>query len=273
MNQIIKEITEASGFIKAKLTDTPVVGIILGSGLGNLAEEIENPIKIPYGDIPHFPTPKVEGHKGQLVIGRLEGRQVLCMQGRFHFYEGYPMQTVALPVRVMQRLDIPNLLVTNAAGGVNKSFKPGTLMLIDDFINFMGDNPLMGENCEEVGPRFPDMTFALTPRLKEIAINAAKEQRLALQRGVYMAFRGPNYETPAEIRFARTVGADAVGMSTVPEILAACHAGMDCLGISCITNMAAGISGEALSHEEVNVTAQRVNEEFRRLVREIVKSI
>ncbi len=270
---IYEKCVQSAQYIKSIVDATDSVGIILGSGLGTVGDLLTDKTVISYGDIPNFPMPKVEGHAGELIIGFLDGVKVLCMKGRFHFYEGYDMQTVSMPVRVMKLLGIKALIVTNAAGGVNRDFASGNLMLIDDIINFMGDNPLVGENVAEFGTRFPDMTNALSPELKNIARKCAKNLGIDLREGVYMAFRGPNYETPAEIRFASVIGADAVGMSTVPEIMVARHANIPTLGISCITNMAAGITGAELSHEEVSETANRVFNEFKELVRAVVKNI
>jgi purine-nucleoside phosphorylase len=252
---------------------TPEVGLILGSGLGVLAEEIENPIKVPYEEIPNFPVSTVEGHAGQLVIGTLGGKTVIAMQGRFHYYEGYTQQEVTFPVRVMKILGVKKLIVTNAAGGVNESYLPGNLMLITDHINKMGDNPLMGPNFKEFGPRFPDMSEAYSKRMRALAIEVAKKQDIELKQGVYLAFSGPTYETPAEIRMARILGGDAVGMSTVPEVITANHTGIETLGISCITNMAAGILDQPLCHEEVIETTERVKSQFLKFVREIVSVI
>ncbi len=267
---IYQKCVESSDYIKQYADADGAVGIILGSGLGNLAEEVEDAVIISYQDIPHFPMTNVIGHAGRMVIGKLNGVKVICMQGRFHFYEGYDMKIVSMPVRVMKLLGIRSLIVTNAAGGVNRSFDEGTLMVIDDFINFMGDNPLTGPNIDKFGPRFPDMTLALDDGYKKLAFEAAKELNIDLRKGVYMSFRGPNYETPAEIRLAEAVGADAVGMSTVPEILVARHANIPTLGISCITNMAAGITGKELSHLEVEAVAKRVNNEFKSLIKLLI---
>lgn len=267
---IYQKCVESAEYIKQFADANEAIGIILGSGLGNLAEEVEEAVIISYKDIPHFPMTNVLGHAGRLVIGKLNGVKVVCMQGRFHFYEGYDMKIVSMPIRVMKLLGIRSLIVTNAAGGVNRSFSEGTLMLIDDFINFMGENPLTGDNIEEFGPRFPDMTLALDKEYKKLAFEAAKELKIDLRKGVYMSFRGPNYETPAEIRFAEAIGADAVGMSTVPEILVARHANIPTIGISCITNMGAGITGEALSHLEVEAVARRVNDEFKALLKLLI---
>lgn len=270
---IYKLCKESVDYINQIVDCTDAIGLILGSGLGNLAEEIEEKTVISYADIPNFPMTNVPGHAGQLICGKLNGVKVLCMAGRFHFYEGYDMQIVSLPVRVMKMLGVRTLIVTNAAGGVNRNWSEGTLMLIDDFINYMGDNPLRGANVDELGPRFPDMTLALDKNLKQIARDSAEKLGIDLKSGVYMAFRGPNYETPAEIRFAATIGADAVGMSTVPEILVARHCGLPTVGISCITNMAAGITGKELSHLEVEETARRVNAQFKSLVKEMISRI
>ena len=269
MNQTYLQCRQAADFIKTKMDATDAIGLVLGSGLGELGDEIEDPIIVDYADIPHFPKTTVPGHKGRLVLGKLNGRKVLCMQGRFHFYEGHDMKTVAMPTRVMKLLGVKALILTNAAGGCNKTFKPGTLMFIDDFINYMGDNPLYGENIEELGPRFPDMTKALDKEYTDLGMKVARDLGIDIRRGVYMGFRGPNYETPAEIRFAQIIGADAVGMSTVPEILAARHCGLRCIAISCITNMAAGMTGEELSHKEVQETADRVKDQFKELIRQL----
>ena len=264
---------ESANYIRSIVDTTDAVALVLGSGLGNLADEIENPVIIDYKDIPHFPTTTVPGHAGQLIFGYINNVKVLCMKGRFHFYEGHSMKTVAMPIRVMKLLGCRCVILTNAAGGCNVNFKAGTLMVIDDFINFMGDNPLYGENEEQFGPRFPDMTKALKKEYRDLALECAKELNIDVQSGVYMSFRGPNFETPAEIRFAQTIGADAVGMSTVPEILVARHCNLPVLGISCITNMAAGITGEELTHEEVQETADRVNKDFRALLKKIIERI
>lgn len=270
MNEVYVKCKEAADFIASKLDASDAIGLVLGSGLGELGNEIEDPIIVDYADIPNFPKTTVPGHKGRLICGKLNGAKVLCMQGRFHFYEGHDMKTVAMPTRVMKLLGVKALILTNAAGGCNKTFKPGTLMFIDDFINYMGDNPLYGPNADEFGPRFPDMTKAIDPEYNALGKKVAEELGIEVRSGVYMGFRGPNFETPAEIRFAQTIGADAVGMSTVPEILAARHCGLPVIGISCITNMAAGMTGEELTHEEVQETADMVKEQFKTLIREIV---
>ncbi len=244
-------------------------GLILGSGLGELAEDIQESINISYREIPNFPVSTVVGHMGQLVYGKLAGKKVLVMQGRFHYYEGHQMEVVVYPIRVMKELGCHSLVVTNAAGGINESFQPGDLMLITDQINCMGDNPLIGPNWENMGPRFPDMSQAYDLGFQQKIENLAKKQKIVLKKGVYLAFSGPTYETPAEIRMARLLGADAVGMSTVPEVIAANHAGMKVLGISCITNLAAGMQ-QSLDHGEVVETTQRVKNIFSCLVKEVL---
>ncbi|MFZ4452192.1 purine-nucleoside phosphorylase [Salibacterium aidingense] len=264
---------EAAEKVREKISAPPRIGLILGSGLGVLAEEIEDAVKIPYEELPGFPVSTVEGHAGQLVAGTLYGRKVVAMQGRFHYYEGYSLQEVTFPVRVMRAVGVEKLLVTNAAGSVNESFSPGNLMLIKDHLNLLGDNPLIGHNDEGLGPRFPDMSSAYSKELMETAKMAASSLHITLQEGVYAANTGPSYETPAEVKMIRTLGADAVGMSTVPEVITAVHAGMDVLGISCLSNMAAGILNQPLSHDEVIETTERVREDFLRLMKEIVSRV
>ncbi|EOB3456702.1 purine-nucleoside phosphorylase [Enterococcus hirae] len=269
MTQLSEMLQETTQFILEKGVKEIDFGLILGSGLGELAEEIEEAIVIPYGQIPFFPTSTVVGHAGQLVYGTLSGKKVLAMQGRFHFYEGHSMQTVTYPVRVMAALKAHSVIVTNASGGVNESFVPGDLMLITDHINFTGQNPLIGPNEDEIGPRFPDMSEAYTLTYREVAKEAASQLDLTLKEGVYMGYSGPTYETPAEIRMSRTMGADAVGMSTVPEVIVAAHSGLKVLGISCITNLAAGMQAN-LNHEEVVETTQRVKQSFKALIKEVL---
>ncbi|MFD0697430.1 purine-nucleoside phosphorylase [Paenibacillus sp. GCM10027628] len=267
---ITNNIEQSAAFIKERLSIAPQIGLILGSGLGVLAEEIENPAMIPYREIPGFPISTVEGHAGQLVCGMMQGKPVMAMQGRFHYYEGYSMDKVAFPIFVMKQLGVRTLIVTNAAGGVNTALKPGDLMLISDHINLMSSNPLIGPNDTKLGPRFPDMSQVYSKRLREHANKAAAALRMNLKEGVYIGFSGPSYETPAEIRMARAIGGDAVGMSTVPEVIAANYTGIEVLGISCISNMAAGILEQALSHEEVIETTGKVRSSFVELVKEIV---
>ena len=268
-----EKIQNASGFLKQKYANTPKIGLILGSGLGVLADEIENPVKIPYNEIPDFPISTVEGHAGQLVFGVLSGVEVVAMQGRFHFYEGYSMEKVTFPIRVMKELGVDILIVTNAAGGVNESFSAGDLMIISDHINNMGTNPLIGPNDSKLGVRFPDMSEAYTKELRTAAREIASRLNINVKEGVYFGNPGPVYETPAEIRMVRTLGGDAVGMSTVPEVIVARHSGMKVLGISCISNMAAGILDQPLTHDEVIETTERVKADFLQYIKEIVKTI
>jgi purine-nucleoside phosphorylase len=266
-------VQHAAQYLKEKYADTPEIGLILGSGLGVLAEEITNPVVIPYNEIPNFPVSTVEGHKGQLVFGELSGKKVVAMQGRFHYYEGYSFQQVTFPVRVMKQLGVQTLIVTNAAGGVNESFEPGDLMIITDHINNMGGNPLIGPNDSKFGPRFPDMSEAYDKEYRQLAKEIAQKLNIPVREGVYVANTGPIYETPAEVRMLRTLGADAVGMSTVPEVIVARHMGMKVLGISCISNMAAGILDQPLTHDEVIETTEKVRQNFLTYVKEIVRSI
>ncbi|WP_174734076.1 purine-nucleoside phosphorylase [Mesobacillus harenae] len=268
-----EKIQNAAAFLKDKFKDTPAIGLILGSGLGVLADEIENPIAIPYSEIPDFPVSTVEGHAGQLVFGTLNGTKVVAMQGRFHFYEGYSMEKVTFPVRVMRNMGVETLIVTNAAGGINESFTPGDLMIITDHINNMGTNPLIGPNDKRFGARFPDMSEAYNKELRSLAKKTAASLELAVQEGVYVGNTGPTYETPAEVRMLRTIGGDAVGMSTVPEVIVARHSGMRVLGISCISNMAAGILDQPLTHDEVMETTENVKASFLLYVKELVKQI
>lgn len=268
------KIIQAADFLQKKIKNIqPEIGLVLGSGLGVLADEIEDPIKISYREIPHFPVSTVSGHKGQLVIGTLEGRSVIAMQGRFHYYEGYSMQEVTFPIRVMKRLGIDKLFVTNAAGGINERFEPGNLMLIEDHINNFGINPLIGANDDELGVRFPDMSQAYYSMYIEHAVKVAEQLSLPIQKGVYVGNTGPAYETGAEIRMLRSWGGDAVGMSTVPEVMVANHAGIKVLGISCISNMAAGILDQPLSHQEVIETTEKVKDDFQKFVKELVRTL
>lgn len=270
---MLQEIKQSAEFMKEKIKNLPEIGLILGSGLGVLADEIEKPVKIPYEDIPNFPVSTVEGHAGQLVFGTLKGANVAAMQGRFHFYEGYDMKKVTFPVRVLKEMGVKTIIVTNAAGGVNESFVPGDLMIISDHINNMGTSPLIGPNDSDLGVRFPDMSQAYSRELRTLAKDAAAELGIKVQEGVYVGNTGPAYETPAEVRLARVLGGDAVGMSTVPEVIVANHAGMNVLGISCISNMAAGILDQPLSHDEVMETTEMVKANFLNLVKKIVSDI
>jgi purine-nucleoside phosphorylase len=263
-------IDEAADFIRSTTGVRPEIGLILGSGLGVLGDVLEDAVTIPYEDIPHFPVSTVEGHAGELIVGKLQGRNVVLMKGRFHMYEGYEPERTALPVRVMKALGVSTLLVTNAAGGVNLDYKPGNLMLISDHINLTGRNPLIGPNDNALGARFPDMSEAYSRRLRQIAKESAAELGFSVQEGVYVGLLGPNYETPAEIRMLRTLGVDAVGMSTVSEVIVARHSGIEVLGISCISNMAAGILDQPLSHTEVMETTELVKEQFISLVLAVI---
>ncbi|MGM0379387.1 MAG: purine-nucleoside phosphorylase [Bacillota bacterium] len=271
MDNMLEKIQEAKTFLEEKLDKKPELGLVLGSGLGILADEIKNPIKISYGDVPHFLTSTVEGHAGQFVIGNLNGKVVIAMQGRFHFYEGYTMKEITFPVRLMNAIGVKKLLLTNAAGGVNTGYKPGDLMIISDHINNSSDNPLMGKNYEKLGPRFPDASNIYDKDIRKNIKEVANKLDLRIQEGVYMFNTGPVYETPAEVKMARILGADAVGMSTVPEAIVAAHAGMKVAGISCITNMAAGILDQPLDHDEVVETADKVRSEFINLVSQLIK--
>ncbi len=263
-------VQEAAEYVRARIGETPRIGLILGSGLGGIAEVIADKHVIPYGEIPHFVCSTAPGHKGQFVAGRFGGKPVICMQGRLHFYEGHALSDIIFPVRVMKQLGVTSLIVTNAAGGINTSFQVGDLMLIEDHINFMGTNPLIGPNDASFGPRFCDMTYTYTPALRQAAQEAAQSLGLTLQKGVYLGCTGPSYETPAEIRAFRTLGADAVGMSTVPEVIAASHCGLQVLAFSLITNMAAGILDQPLTEEEVIEIGNRRGSDLQRLITRIV---
>ncbi|MDR3052057.1 MAG: purine-nucleoside phosphorylase [Oscillospiraceae bacterium] len=249
------------------------VGIILGSGLGDYAQALQEGRALPYGEIPGFPVSTVPGHAGKWHTGTLHGKRVAMMQGRFHYYEGYPLWDVTLPVRVMKLLGVQTLIVTNAAGGVNLSFAPGDLMLITDSINLAANNPLIGPNLDAFGPRFPDVSRAYDPKLQQLALSSAEALGITLRQGIYAWLTGPSFETPAEIRMLRGLGADAVGMSTVPEVIVARHSGMRVLGLSCITNMAAGILDQPLNHEEVMETGERVKHTFRALLDGVVAGL
>lgn len=251
----------------------PKVAMVLGSGLGDVAYDFENRVALPYKDIPDFPRTRVAGHAGNLVFGHLHSVPVVAMQGRVHFYEGHPLTKVVFGVQLMKLLGAHILITANAVGGINKQFRPGDIMLIRDHINLLGDHPLRGHNLDKLGPRFYDMTTAYDPQLRDMAKRVAKKMKMKLREGVYAACMGPSYETPAEIRMLKTIGADAVGMSTVPEILSGRHMSMRCLGISCISNLAAGISKESLSHDEVIETAGRVSGVFRKFLKDIFREL
>jgi purine-nucleoside phosphorylase len=270
---MIKAIDEAVSYVRSKTRIQPRVGMVLGSGLGDVVDAIDVDAVIPYGEIPGAKASTVVGHKGQLILGRVGGVEVAALAGRMHFYEGHDMADVMLLARVVGRLGIKSLIVTNAAGGVNTSYVAGDLMIISDHINLSGVNPLRGPNVDELGVRFPDMTEAYPSSLRDIAKDVAKEKNIKVQEGVYLFLSGPTYETPAEIRAFRTLGADAVGMSTVPEVIAMSHMGIPVLGISCITNMAAGILPQKLTHTEVMETTQRVKETFTSLVLGVIAKL
>jgi purine-nucleoside phosphorylase len=261
---------EAAAFIRQKTSLQPKIALVLGSGLGGFADELADRTVIPYAQIPHFPVSGAEGHAGNLVIGKVGDVPVAAMQGRVHFYEGYSMQRVTFPVRVFARLGIKAMLLTNAAGGINLKYSQGSLVVIKDHINFQGSNPLIGPNDERFGVRFPDMTEAYASDFRKIALEEGKRLGINIFDGIYLALAGPSYETPAEIHFFRTIGADLVGMSTVPETIVARHCSMKVLAISCVTNMAAGTTGEPLNHAEVMATGERVRRYFVALVAAVV---
>jgi purine-nucleoside phosphorylase len=263
----------AARFIRSQVAEDVRVAVVLGSGLGAFADELEDARAISYSEIPGFARPTVEGHAGRLVVGHVEGVNVAAMQGRFHFYEGYTLEEVTFPVRVLGLLGVRSLVLTNAAGGLNNSFSEGALIVISDHLNLMGTNPLLGKNDPRFGPRFPDMTAVYDHEYQETAIAQAHEMGMELRRGIYAALSGPSYETPAEIRMLRLLGADAVGMSTVPEAIVARHMGLRVLGLSCITNMAAGVLDKPINHEEVIEIGNRVRETFAELLRRVIPKL
>lgn len=266
-------LSEAAAAIRSRSQVAPAVALVLGSGLGAFADEVQNPTSIPYGDIPGWPKSTAVGHAGKLVLGEIEGIPVAVMAGRVHLYEGYTAQQVAFGVRVLAKLGVKTLALTNAAGGINRDYSAGSLVLVTDHINLMGENPCLGPNDDSLGSRFFDMTEAYSKELRVRTLSIASRLGIALHEGIYLALKGPNFETPAEIRAFGTLGADLVGMSTVPEVLAARHMGVRCLAISCVTNMAAGITGETLSHEEVLETGERVKLDFARLLRALIPEL
>jgi len=268
-----QQIDRAVSVVRERVSLAPQVAIILGSGLGALAGEVRADAVVPYAEIPGFPRSTVEGHAGNLLVGRLEGRAVAVMQGRAHFYEGYSLADVVFPVRVIRALGARVLLVSNAAGGINRLWSSGDLMIIADHINFMGSNPLMGPNDPDLGPRFPDMSQAYDPDLIALAERAALAEGIAIRKGVYAGVHGPSYETPAELRMLRGWGADAVGMSTVPEVIAARHMGMRVLGITAITDMATGEQIKTVTHEDVMAVAREIEPKFIRVVKRIVREM
>jgi purine-nucleoside phosphorylase len=266
-------VEEAAAAVRSRCDVLPETAIVLGSGLGDFADTLLDAIAMPYGDLPHWPASRVAGHAGRLVIGNVGRARIAALSGRAHFYEGHDLGAVVFATRVMGRLGVRRLILTNAAGGINTGFAQGALMIIEDHINMLGSNPLIGMNDDRFGPRFPDMSEVYSARLREIADAAAKAKGVPVSHGVYIAVHGPSYETPAEIRFFRTIGADAVGMSTVPEAIAARHMGIEVLGISCITNMAAGVLPQPLVHDEVMETARRVRGSFIALLEGIVERL
>jgi purine-nucleoside phosphorylase len=274
MNETTRSIRSARFAIRAKTQVEPQIAVILGSGLGPLADEVEVDAILPYSEIPGIAQSTVHGHAGRLIVGSLSGKDVVFMQGRLHYYEGYPMTDVIFPTRVMHALGAKTLIVTNAAGGLNPDYKPGDLMLITDHINMMGNNALIGPNDETLGPRFPDMTNLYTPELRQLALQLADQEEIALQQGVYAAWSGPTFETPAERRFLRLVGGDAVGMSTVPEAMAARHMGMSVLGFSVITNVATGLEDQpADDHLEVLAVAEVAGKKLARLLNRVIAAM
>ncbi len=273
MEGLFEKLEETVAYVKQRTALRPTVGIILGSGLGRLVEQIADPISIEYRTLPHFPEPTVAGHAGRLVLGHIGDTAVMAMQGRFHYYEGHDMRTVAFPTAFMKHFGVRTMIVSNSAGGINREFAPGDLMLITDHINLFATNPLIGLNDDRLGPRFPDMTEAYSPRLIDVADQAAKDLGMMFRRGVYAGLSGPCYETAAEIRFLERGGADAVGMSTVPEVIAARYLGLDVLGISCITNMATGIAKVKHAHDEVVRIANEASERFCNVVAAIVRNL
>jgi purine-nucleoside phosphorylase len=268
----LQKVDEAVAFIKTRLPGSavPAVAVVLGSGLGTFAGRLADAVTIPYGELPNWPASKVIGHDGKLVIGGLAGKRVAALSGRAHFYEGHDLRTVSFAARVVGRLGVKVLILTNAAGGINVALTPGTLMVMDDHINLLGSNPLVGPNEDAFGVRFPDMTEVYSKRLRALADGVARDQGLAIGHGIYAAVHGPSYETPAEIRFLRAIGADAVGMSTVPEAIVARHMGVEVLGISCISNAAAGVLPQPLNHDEVMDVARQVQGAFAALLEGII---
>ncbi len=266
----LKQINEAFEYINSRINIHPTIGLILGSGLGNLADDILNPTIIRYQEIPYFAQTHAIGHANELVIGELNGKFVIAMKGRFHYYEGYTLDEVTFPVRVMKAIGVKQLIITNACGAVNTNYKPGELMIINDHLNLVGNNPLIGKNDNLLGTRFPDLSNVYDIKLRKLALDIALKLNIPIQQGVYAWWSGPTYETPAEIKMIRTLGADAVGMSTVPEAIIATHAKIKVLGISCLTNMASGILAQPLSHDEVIEVANQVKHQFKHFIKAII---
>jgi purine-nucleoside phosphorylase len=270
---VYAQVEEAAAAVRSRCGGLPETAIVLGSGLGDFADTLIDAVATSYADLPHWPASNVIGHAGRLVVGNVGGKRIAALSGRAHFYEGHDLSTVVFGTRVMGRLGVKRIILTNAAGGINTGFAQGALMIIDDHINLLGTNPLVGANDERFGPRFPDMSEVYSARLRRIADDAAKARGVPVSHGIYVAVHGPSYETPAEIRFFRTIGADAVGMSTVPEAIAARHMGLEVLGISCITNMAAGVLPQPLNHDEVMETARLVRGSFISLLEGIIERV
>jgi purine-nucleoside phosphorylase len=271
MSEYVKKINAAADYIRRRIPAAPRLGLVLGSGWNMILEDIQSPVRIPYAEVPGMVASTVPGHAGEWVFGKISGRDVCVMSGRVHYYEGYSLKDVTLPIRVMKALGVERVVLTNAAGAVNKGFEPGDMMLITDHINLTAANPLTGPNDDDLGTRFPDMSRAYDREMQEAARSVAREQGTTLREGVYMWLTGPTFETPAEIRMARTLGADAVGMSTVPEVIAARHGGTRVLALSCMTNMAAGVLDQPLSHAEVLETANRVRSAYRPFVARLIE--
>jgi len=270
---LYERVEHATRIIRSRISIEPRIAVVLGSGLGGFADDFEEAVAIPYEDITGFVRSTAQGHAGRLVVGKVDSVPVLAMQGRVHYYEGYSLEEVTFAVRTFGLLGIKTLILTNAAGGINVQLTQGALMVISDHLNLMGVNPLRGPNDERFGPRFPDMSAVYSPELQELVVEEAKAINVEVRRGIYSALSGPSYETPAEIHLLRNLGADAVGMSTVPEAIVARHMGLEVLGISCITNMAAGISDEPISHEEVMETGDRVRATFTELLQRVIGAI
>lgn len=268
-----QKIEEAAQYLRSKIAVTPEIGIILGSGLGIYVDHIEDRITIPYTDIPHFHRTTVEGHDGRLIFGKVKGKSVVALSGRLHAYEGYPMEDVVLPVRVMALLGVKTLFVTNASGGINSDFHPGDLVIIEDHLNLSGRNPLVGPNLNQLGPRFPDMSEAYPKDLRELLKTSGKTHGFEMKTGVYCWLLGPTYETPAEIRMLSKLGGDMVGMSTVPEVIAAAHLGIRVAGVACITNYAAGLKPEKLNHADVKIVAQKAMAGFAAVLTEAIQGL
>lgn len=270
---VLTKLQETVSYIRTKTSAKPKIGVILGSGLGSFVKDVEVEITLPYKDIPHFSPPTVEGHSGNLIFGKIHGQAIAILQGRNHYYEGHSMESVVFPTRTLAMLGIETLILTNSAGGFGENMQAGDFMIIEDHINLFGTNPLMGPNIKELGPRFPDMTEAYDKRLVQIMEQVLQKQGTTYHKGIYCGVSGPTYETPAEVRYLKLIGGKAVGMSTVPESIAANHLGMRVAALSCITNLAAGISAQKLSHNEVTETASRVEQQFSSFLREFIGAI